>query len=125
MTLFRAEFCQWMEAVTRQEGVGVEGFRIGRRLQVYLSDPELDTRRESWMPSSLASRNDNTRSIFESAPGGSFEPASGSSDAAQELRNGMFGNIVYDTAGRPSEFPFPAPFPFLLFLFLTITIIRA
>ena len=72
MTLFRAEFCQWMEAVTRQEAAGVEGFQIGRRLQLYLSDSEL------------------------SAPGDSCEPAPGSSDVPQELWNRLLGIIADD-----------------------------
>ena len=80
MTLFRAEFCQWMESVIQQEG-----FCIGRRLQKYLSHPDVDARCESWMPSSVVSRSDNTRSISESAPGVSFEVASGSSDAAKAV----------------------------------------
>ena len=72
VTLFRAEFGLWMEAVTRQEAAGVEGFQIWWRLQLHLSDP---------------------------APGSSDapqEPAPGSSDAPQELWNRLLGIIADD-----------------------------
>ena len=72
VTLFRAEFCLWMEAVTRQEAAGVAGFQIGRRLQVYLSDPD-------------SGRSDALQ-----------EAASGCSDAAQELWNRLLGIMADD-----------------------------